>query len=796
MKSSASLRDKVAPISAFARVSLSLCVASAICAPLVADTIDNVNDSANAPESKNQVESKIAESTSQESKSAESSALDSGSTHSSAKDSSAQDSKDFATDFSTSAAPESKIAESKTLQAVRAVAHRSQMPEGEANIAKTSAQDIQSRQASTLSEVFAKDASISVGGASRATQKLYIRGLEDRLYSVNIDGASQFGSMFHHQGNVTIDPMMIKSITISKGIGQLESSAGALAGSVEVQTKDARDLLRRDASGALIEKFGGAISGSGFSNVGYRGSVALFGASEKTDALAYVAREKTFYFRDGNGTRVRGSEDAQNSWLLKLNHAINSKNKLSLSYSGVLGDAIAPFMANLASSDFSLYNFRTQNHSATLSHTYKPKGSSIAPSITSKLYFNNRDLALSRIGLAGIGDDEEARDMDIRLLNYGYMLSLDHHFHGILDSIKYGLNYQGSFITDRLAIPEGAHRNQESGNVYGAFVGATLSFLDSIALQAQSRYDVFTYFDRQGQSHLTQGFSPSLSLQYVPIDALALRLAYGMSTAGAMPSDASLLGNHEASISQNLKAQTSHNFEINMDFDKNSDLSEVHSQRFYTRASGYTMMINDFINSFYAGAHIEHGHEEHGHEGHTHSLNKQNLAEMLLIPGFELKAGYELANAYAYKIDINASIAQSFPMYRGHLLQDTYELGAVAGTQYNLGLSYNILRYGIKLSWLSNFTQRIAYEGYDIYNDERVRVDKGGYSVHNLYVNWTPKSARGLGVNLAITNIFNTFYISQTSPFKAHAFASGNNALRNAMPNPGINARLEISYQF
>lgn len=82
MKSSASLRDKVAPISAFARVSLSLCVASAICAPLVADTIDNVNDSANAPESKNQVESKIAESTSQESKSAESSALDSGSTHS------------------------------------------------------------------------------------------------------------------------------------------------------------------------------------------------------------------------------------------------------------------------------------------------------------------------------------------------------------------------------------------------------------------------------------------------------------------------------------------------------------------------------------------------------------------------------------------------------------------------------------------------------------------------------------------------------------------------------------------
>ena len=758
MKSSASSRNKVALISAFARVSLSLCVASAICAPLVADTIDNVNDSANAPESK------IAESANQ----IESSVLDS-----SPKDSSAP--------------------ESKTLQAVRAVAHRSQMPEGEANIAKTSAQDIQSRQASTLSEVFAKDASISVGGASRATQKLYIRGLEDRLYSVNIDGASQFGSMFHHQGNVTIDPMMIKNITISKGVGRLDTSAGALAGSVEVQTKDARDLLRRDASGALIEKFGGAISGSGFSNVG---SVALFGASEKTDALAYVAREKTFYFRDGNGARVRGSEDAQNSWLLKLNHAINSKNKLSLSYSGVLGNSVAPFMANLASSDFSLYNFRTQNHSAALSHTYKPEGSSIAPSITSKFYFNNRDLALSRIGLAGIGDDEEARNMDIRLLNYGYMLSLDHHFHGILDSIKYGLNYQGSFITDRLAIPEGAHRNQESGNVYGAFVGATLSFLDSIALQAQSRYDVFTYFDRQGQSHLTQGFSPSLALQYIPIDELSFRLAYGMSTAGAMPSDASLLGNHEASISQNLKAQTSHNFEINMDFDKNSDFGEVHSQRFYAHASGYAMMINDFINSFYAGANIEHGHEEHGHEGHMHSLNKQNLAEMLLIPGFELKAGYELANAYAYKIDINASIAQSFPMYRGYLLQDTYELGAVAGTQYNLGLSYNILRYGIKLSWLSNFTQRIAYEGYDIYNDERVRVDKGGYSVHNLYVNWTPKSARGLGVNLAITNIFNTFYISQTSPFKVHAFASGNNALRNAMPNPGINAKLELSYQF
>ncbi len=65
---------------------------------------------------------------------------------------------------------------------------------------------------------------MNVGGGSVMGQKIYVRGVEDRLLRVTVDGAAQNGNIYHHQGNTVIDPGMLKSVEVTKG------SANASAG--------------------------------------------------------------------------------------------------------------------------------------------------------------------------------------------------------------------------------------------------------------------------------------------------------------------------------------------------------------------------------------------------------------------------------------------------------------------------------------------------------------------------------------------------------------------------------------
>ena len=52
-------------------------------------------------------------------------------------------------------------------------------------------------QAQDLNDIFRKDAEVSVGGSSGVSQKVYVRGLEDTMLNVSIDGAEQSGNLFH-----------------------------------------------------------------------------------------------------------------------------------------------------------------------------------------------------------------------------------------------------------------------------------------------------------------------------------------------------------------------------------------------------------------------------------------------------------------------------------------------------------------------------------------------------------------------------------------------------------------------
>ncbi|BAW73701.1 iron-regulated outer membrane protein [Helicobacter pylori] len=56
-----------------------------------------------------------------------------------------------------------------------------------------SSKELERRQANQISDMFRRNPNINVGGGAVIAQKIYVRGIEDRLARVTVDGAAQMG---------------------------------------------------------------------------------------------------------------------------------------------------------------------------------------------------------------------------------------------------------------------------------------------------------------------------------------------------------------------------------------------------------------------------------------------------------------------------------------------------------------------------------------------------------------------------------------------------------------------------
>lgn len=107
-----------------------------------------------------------------------------------------------------------------------------------------SEEEIEQRNPQSIRDVFDGETSITTSGGAAIANKVFVNGVEESLLSVTIDGARQNKSAFHHTGSVLIDPALLKSVEVSKGLAPADAGPNALAGSLAYETKDAADLLQ------------------------------------------------------------------------------------------------------------------------------------------------------------------------------------------------------------------------------------------------------------------------------------------------------------------------------------------------------------------------------------------------------------------------------------------------------------------------------------------------------------------------------------------------------------------------
>ncbi|MBF4308076.1 TonB-dependent receptor plug domain-containing protein, partial [Vibrio anguillarum] len=187
------------------------------------------------------------------------------------------------------------------------------------------ADDMSLKQADHLSDLLRDIPGVDVGGTHSVNQRINIRGLSETDLDIRLDGASQHANMFHHIGNLTLNPDVIKSADIQVGNNSVVQSG--LGGSVYFETKDAKDLLRGD------EQFGARVFGGLSTNDNQQGSLTVYGQlTETVDAMVYGQLMSRDNFEDGAGTETYGAAGDVYNILGKVGFEPNDQHRFELSY--------------------------------------------------------------------------------------------------------------------------------------------------------------------------------------------------------------------------------------------------------------------------------------------------------------------------------------------------------------------------------------------------------------------------------------------------------------------------------
>ncbi|MDH0893270.1 MULTISPECIES: TonB-dependent receptor [unclassified Pseudomonas] len=562
-------------------------------------------------------------------------------------------------------------------------------------------------QANDLQDVFESNPEISVGGGAGVAQKLYLRGLEDTLLNISIDGAQQAGQTFHHTGRIGIEPELLKRAEVQAGTGDATAGPGALGGAIRFVTKDPDDLLREG------EQAGALLKGGYFSNgEGYKTSASVFGRfSEDWSALALASYQDQNDYEDGGNHDVLGTGARQTLGYAKLVGKLSEAQTLRLSYEERHDEGERTQRPQWIVSGFNpLYPLRTERETWTLNYGFRPQDN---PLLDVELTAYHTETELQQDGRWGLYYGTTRSD--------GFDLRNTSHIGA--HSLTYGVDYRD----DRGTLGPAGDRSLdgEDGSVTGFYLQDAYQVTERLLLGAGLRYDRYKLDDRDGQRFDEEGVSPNLSLRYELTPELALLAGHAHALRGPQVRDAFKLDS--SGNDPRLKAEKARTSELGFEYrDGGLELS----------AKGYVTRIEDAI---------------------ADPLGRPNL----YVNVGDLKSkGVLLQSAYHWqRLSLGLSYHHNDARVDGERL-NVYEyngLGTSLGDTWTAFADYrasDTLSFG----WQGRFVESI-----DALHTGVGTVEKPGYGVHDLYAEWLALGDDRLTLTLTLKNLFDKEYLDHAS---------------------------------
>ncbi len=613
--------------------------------------------------------------------------------------------------------------------------------------------DLSLKQADHLSDLLRDIPGVDVGGTHSVNQRINIRGLNESDLDIRLDGASQHANMFHHIGNLTINPDIIKSADIQVGANSVTS--GGLGGSVYFETKDAKDLLRPG------EQYGARIFGGYGSNAYSQGSLTVYGLlSDHLDGMVYVYGIDRDNFEDGNGVETIGSDGTIGNMLAKIGWDINDSNRLELSYDYYRdkGDySPRPDMSGSANQGLSeqtllptkyTRNTYTLGYQTNNGHGFK---------LDSTLYYNQTEINRDESNIAVNWPSDRLTDNTATNTNTGANMKAQSDF--VLLGMQNQLTYGGEYNQQKSESEYGSsYSMSEKMTTSAVYIEEKLYLVPSFSVTAGVRYDYSQRdaltgddsFDKLGwglgaewavTEHWTL-FASSRSLYEAP-ELLETFVKYQDVT----------------TLDDNVKPQTGINTQGGFKFHYQAGKHFVGSN-----FTVFKTQLDDYLVQEYQAS------------TGGYLITNDGDAE---ITGFEASVnyGYDMFNSkLSYSKSDNKNKTNDTPILFNGRSSDM-------GDSIALNLDY----LAVDIDTLFGWTSQWVLDEDNVLDGEPI---KDGYDVHNIYAQWVPNYIDGLTITVGIDNLFNEEYASHAS---RTGYARG---IDLTDYEPGRNYKISAAYQF
>ncbi|WP_321273939.1 TonB-dependent siderophore receptor [uncultured Vibrio sp.] len=615
------------------------------------------------------------------------------------------------------------------------------------------ADDMSLKQADHMSDLLREIPGVDVGGTHSVNQRITIRGLSESDLDIRLDGASQHASMFHHIGNLTLNPDILKSADIQ--VGNNSVTQNGLGGSVYFETKDARDLLRYD------ETFGARVYGGYASNDNQQGSLTLYGLlSENVDVMVYGNYVTRDDFEDGDGNQTFGSEGDVYNILAKLGYEFNDIHRFEISYDLYRdsGDySPRPDMSGAANNGLSSeLLIPTDYDRDTVTLSYELRGDNHQGNVT--LYNTETEITRDESVMAPRWPANRLSKNTAKNQNFGLNAKFQSDL--VLGQFDNRVTYGFDYMDKTSSSYYGSSKFMEESAISTAvFVEDQFHVSDSFFITAGLRFDDYERKAETGTDDFDE-VTWALAAEWAATNDWTLFASARSLFKGPELMETFVAYQDVAFLEDGLNPETGLNTQGGVRFAKRLD-----KHFFGANVTLFKTQIDDYIAEQYQSA------------SQTYLI--YNLGDVE-IEGFEASASYGYD-----KFNSKLSYSQSDT-------EDKTNGGPVAGgngrsidmgDSIALTLDYQSEELETVFGWNSMF----ILEEDNVFDGQTV---KDSYDVHNLYAQWVPSDIDGLSVTFGIDNVFDELYTS-------HASRSGTaRGFTLDDYEPGRNFKLSAAYQF
>jgi len=642
-------------------------------------------------------------------------------------------------------------------------------------------------QAIDLEDIFRQTPSVTVGGGIAIAQKIYVRGLEDSILNVTVDGAPQTSTLFHHTGRLSIEPELLKQIDVQSGAGEATSGFGAIGGAIRFKTKSADDLLNGD------DVLGGKLKASQFTNDGNKESLTLYGKlAEKVGVLASYVNVNSNDFEDGDGKKIEGTAADQSLAFFKINAEITDNQTLTVSHESRKLNGLFPTQTNwepIETTELTQTWLNRDTSTVNYSFLYNE-----LLNVEVTAYSTESELKREKFTWVG---DIKTTGFDIRNTS-----DIGEH------TITYGIERR----KDRLLAQ--SYSNifggiyKEEGNVSAIYIQDHWQALDDLLISFGARKEKYDLdHDAQGANWSKidgvwvaepgdnasysmpsqKGTSINAGLVYSITSDLNFNVGYAEALRGRQTTDSFIVGSLTG-LNQNLKPEEVSNKEISLEYNDGTYIFEL---------AAYSSQIDDVVFDKFKG-----------------DVIYENIGD-LKSEGFEMVFGYkaekfdvlisfnsndiELNNAPFLKPDENSQTGFSTTVMNGVQLE-AYEfghLGNTIGDSINLAFNYQInenFDAGFNLNYVNSVKNiEVFHRSIELaWVQETDFVSKPSYHVFDVYAKY--QITENFGVDFSVQNLFDAAYRSHGS-VADYGHIDGYSAVVG-FQEPGRDFRLTATLEF